>query len=294
MGTHSSGPAKVYGSDLLLSDWIKSNPTSVGLVPLGYSTDDLPFLFKVLSVNTALSIQVNLICRTCVIVLIVIKSQAHPNKKLAVELHANHPSIYKDANHKPEMAIALTEFECMCGFRSPDEIEANLNIVPELRVLIGQTSSSSLLSDATDHLRGLFAAYMSCAEDIANVQINALVARLTEKAKDSLQSPLSSLELLMLRLNGEYPNDRGVFAPCLLNVLTLLPGESFFIGADEPHAYLRGDCVECMALSDNVVRAGLTPKFKDVDTLCNMLHYRYGPPEMLKPLSIDQFTVVYR
>jgi mannose-6-phosphate isomerase len=59
MGTHSSGPAKVYGSDLLLSDWIKSNPNCVGLVPPGYSADDLPFLFKVLSVNTALSIQVN-------------------------------------------------------------------------------------------------------------------------------------------------------------------------------------------------------------------------------------------
>ena len=35
-----------------------------------------------------------------------------------------------------------------------------------------------------------------------------------------------------------------------------------------------GDCVECMALSDNTIRAGLTPKFKDVETLCNMLHYK--------------------
>ena len=34
------------------------------------------------------------------------------------------------------------------------------------------------------------------------------------------------------------------------------------------------DCIECMACSDNVVRAGLTPKFKDVTTLCNMLDYR--------------------
>ena len=33
------------------------------------------------------------------------------------------------------------------------------------------------------------------------------------------------------------------------------------------------DCMECMACSDNVVRAGLTPKFKDVDTLCKMLGY---------------------
>ena len=44
-------------------------------------------------------------------------------------------------------------------------------------------------------------------------------------------------------------------------------------GPNEPHAYLSGDCVECMANSDNVVRAGLTPKFKDVKTLCAMLNY---------------------
>jgi mannose-6-phosphate isomerase class I len=29
-----------------------------------------------------------------------------------------------------------------------------------------------------------------------------------------------------------------------------------------------------MACSDNVVRAGLTPKFKDVAVLCDMLTYR--------------------
>jgi len=31
-----------------------------------------------------------------------------------------------------------------------------------------------------------------------------------------------------------------------------------------------------MAASDNVVRAGLTPKFKDVKTLCTMLTYEIG------------------
>ena len=46
-----------------------------------------------------------------------------------------------------------------------------------------------------------------------------------------------------------------------------------FLKANLPHAYLSGDCVECMACSDNVVRAGLTPKFMDVPTLCQMLNY---------------------
>ena len=37
------------------------------------------------------------------------------------------------------------------------------------------------------------------------------------------------------------------------------------------------DCVECMACSDNVVRAGLTPKFKDIPLLCSMLNYDSKP-----------------
>lgn len=61
---------------------------------------DIPFLFKILSVDTALSIQ------------------AHPDKELAMKLHLEHPDIYKDSNHKPEMAIALTNFEALCGFKS--------------------------------------------------------------------------------------------------------------------------------------------------------------------------------
>ena len=68
--------------------------------------------------------------------------QAHPNKEFATELHKNFPTIYKDPNHKPEMAIALTDFECLCGFRSADEINQNLVDYPELREI---TRSSSKL-----------------------------------------------------------------------------------------------------------------------------------------------------
>ena len=39
------------------------------------------------------------------------------------------------------------------------------------------------------------------------------------------------------------------------------------------------DCIECMACSDNVVRAGLTPKFKDKNTLCEMLTYNCRSPQ---------------
>ena len=69
------------------------------------------------------------------------------------------------------------------------------------------------------------------------------------------------------------------------------------MGANEPHAYIYGDCVECMALSDNTVRAGLTPKHKDIETLVEMLHYRSGGApacHMLQPRHVDDCTVLYR
>lgn len=86
--------------------------------------------------------------------------------------------------------------------------------------------------------------------------------------------PLTDKEQLVLRLEKQYPADIGVIAAFFLNYVKLNPGEALVLGANEPHAYLSGECVECMATSDNVVRAGLTPKHRDVQTLCSMLTYK--------------------
>lgn len=114
----------------------------------------------------------------------------------------------------------------------------------------------------------IFHAYITASVAHVAETTQQLVARL-----QSLANP-DATHALLLRLHSEFPGDVGIFSPLLLNYLVMAPGESFFIGPNEPHAYLSGDCVECMALSDNVVRAGLTPKFKDVDTLCAMLTYK--------------------
>jgi mannose-6-phosphate isomerase len=79
-------------------------------------------------------------------------------------------------------------------------------------------------------------------------------------------------------VHKDFPGDSGVFCLLLLNVVELAPGEALYLAPNEPHAYFEGDCVECMANSDNVVRAGLTPKFKHVDTLIEMLTYRSEEP----------------
>jgi mannose-6-phosphate isomerase len=121
-------------------------------------------------------------------------------------------------------------------------------------------------------VKNIFHRYLSASPANVQQQLENLVFRLrTVKPSDSL----TDLEELLLTLSDQYPGDVGVFAPLILNSIILQPFESFFVEANVPHAYLNGDCIECMALSDNVVRAGLTPKHKDVEILKNMLSYRF-------------------
>ena len=74
-----------------------------------------------------------------------------------------------------------------------------------------------------------------------------------------------------MSLEKQYPGDVGVLAAFFLNFVKLNPGEALYVSANEPHAYLPGECIECMATLDN--RAGLTPKYRDAQTLCSMLTY---------------------
>ncbi len=46
--------------------------------------------------------------------------------------------MYKDDNHKPEMAIALTDFEALCGFVEHGELVEALRSVPELKSVVGE------------------------------------------------------------------------------------------------------------------------------------------------------------
>jgi mannose-6-phosphate isomerase len=96
-------------------------------------------------------------------------------------------------------------------------------------------------------------------------------------------------------LAQQFPNDSGAMAPLFLNYLLMAPGESFFMAANEPHAYVAGEIIECMACSDNVVRAGLTPKFKDVQILVEMLTYTTGGPSIDAgaPLAEDSRILRY-
>lgn len=151
------------------------------------------------------------------------------------------------------MAIAITEFEALFGFRPLEEIKSFLNEYPEFTELIGNEISSRFLqivngrevSQLTEDielnksaLRELFIKVMTTDELIVSQQVDKLVKRL----KSNNHSPLvkGSIPELLIRLNDQFPGDVGIFCVLLLNYIKLDPGQAIFLGANEPHAYLSG------------------------------------------------------
>lgn len=72
-----------------------------------------------------------------------------------------------------------------------------------------------------------------------------------------LHREAADVERVMLRLSKEYPGDRGIFMPLILNLLQLKPGQAFFMGVDEPHAYLRGDILEVSRTRISIARSSM-------------------------------------
>ncbi len=90
MGTHVKGPSQIaHKKETVrsLRDVLLAHPELLGELVFKRYGGQLPFLFKVLSVNKSLSIQ------------------AHPTKEHATILHNHFPETYPDPNHKPELAI---------------------------------------------------------------------------------------------------------------------------------------------------------------------------------------------
>ncbi|MEQ2213041.1 hypothetical protein XENOCAPTIV_008800 [Xenoophorus captivus] len=183
------------------------------------------------------------------------------------------------------MAIALTRFQGLCGFRPVEEILGFLQAVPEFHALVGRDAAEELRSSVGDEVRTsqalkkCFSKMMSCEKKVFVDELNELVKRKPFE-QDCVSTGAAGKDTsssngdLLLRLHSQYPGDIGCFSIYFLNYMVLEPGQAMFLGANEPHAYIYGDCIECMACSDNTVRAGLTRKYIDVNTLCEMLNYK--------------------
>ena len=61
--------------------------------------------------------------------------------------------------------------------------------------------------------------------------------------------------------------------PLLLNYVVLKPGEALYVAPGELHAYLKGESLELMANSDNVIRGALTNKHIDIPELISVLTF---------------------
>ncbi|KAL6875791.1 hypothetical protein ACP4OV_013304 [Aristida adscensionis] len=306
MGTHPSAPSSL-APGVSLRDWVARNPAALGRAVAARWGGDLPFLLKALSVAKALSIQ------------------AHPDRDLARALHALRPAAYPDANHKPEMAVAVTEFRALCGFAGVQELKEVLRTVREVRELVGKEEAGKIMSvkehdgaiGVRSYLQSAFTNLMIASEEAVSEAISKLKSRLNAESKEcgdwrlnkrwdncsiwaanmlDVANKIRNLtmkEQLALSLEKQYPADVGVLAAFFFNYVKLRPGEALYVGANEPHAYLSGECIECMATSDNVVRAGLTPKYKDVQTLCSMLTYKQSSPEILRGIPVQPYVTRY-
>ncbi|EGT4385822.1 mannose-6-phosphate isomerase, class I [Cronobacter malonaticus] len=269
MGAHPAGCSEIEtGSDSVsLLDAIAQSPESV----LGARAMDrfgqLPYLLKILAAETALSIQV------------------HPDKRQAEEGYAQQGNRvgedYNDANHKPELVYAITPFMAMNGFRPFQEIVNHflrLN-APELMPALAEFRGN-LTGEGFKHFF---------------VSLMQLTQREKENVLTQLQACLDSggfthLQSFITRLMRDYPGDIGILAPLFLHCITLAPGEAMFLRAGTLHAYVHGTAVEVMACSDNVLRAGLTPKKINLPELVKCTVFRETQEQELRLLPDDTGT----
>ena len=285
MGAHPKSSSKIEdasGQVVSLRDVIDGNQSALLGDAVAKRFGELPFLFKVLCAAQPLSIQV------------------HPNKRnseigFAKENGAGIPMDaaernYKDPNHKPELVFALTPFLAMNAFREFSEIVSLLQPVAGAHTAIAHF----LEQPNAERLSQLFAALLSMQGEEKSRALAILKAALETQQGEPWQT---------IRLIAEfYPDDSGLFSPLLLNVVKLNPGEAMFLFAETPHAYLQGVALEVMANSDNVLRAGLTPKYIDIPELVANVKFEAKPANQLLttpvkhgaeldfPIPVDDFA----
>ncbi|EGT39417.1 hypothetical protein CAEBREN_23243 [Caenorhabditis brenneri] len=287
MGTHPDGPAQLKKCSTRLSTYLAKNP-SILTNNNSAKNIHLPFIMKVMSIRTTLSLQV------------------HPTKEQARRLHELDPINYPDRNHKPELAYALTQFELLCGFRPAREILKNLQTFPSLRLLFGGDKYSKPLENCISQMKHLDTVnqdspeyqnsrkYLEACFRFMMVpnrsDVNDLVSQLLSELANGLRGSLEEGTVEVIKkMSVDFPNDIGIFSPLFLNHMILQPGECCYYAAEELHAYLSGECVECVGCSNNTIRAAMTPKYIDRDALCSVLNYKMTEPAdyLVKERSVN-------
>ncbi|MGJ5896556.1 mannose-6-phosphate isomerase, class I [Streptomyces sp. V2] len=273
MGAHPGAPSRTARGTLV--EVIDAHPREeLGEAATAKFGPRLPFLLKLLAAGAPLSLQV------------------HPNLQQAKEGYGDEEARgvpvdaphrnYKDANHKPELICALTEFDGLCGFRAPEESAALLE---------------GLGVDSLKPYADLLRAHPEDAalREVLTAVLSADRAEMTRTVTEATAAceHLGGAYAPYAEIARHYPGDPGVIAAMLLNHVRLQPGEALFLGAGIPHAYLSGLGVEIMANSDNVLRCGLTPKHVDVPELLRVVRFEATGPGVLRPEASPDGEEVY-
>ncbi|KAJ9094035.1 hypothetical protein QFC21_006136 [Naganishia friedmannii] len=285
MTTHPNLPSKLYAHpSTLLSKHLYEHPELLGVVPQkfpkpveGKKDKHVPFVFKILTCKQALPLQI------------------HPDKTLAAQLHARDPAKFPDANHKPEIAVALTPFLGFAGFAPFDRIESNLRSIPELAQLLGRFASyEAYLRDPTskDKVKALVkdilgmnqksSGVLESAKDAikavtglareperergggdAQGVVRSLIERIERDGAGEVfggtmwdQEQGQRIERALKKTQEYYAGDPGIIVACFfMNLIELKPGEAMYVPEDGLHAWLDGQIIELMANSDDVLNA---------------------------------------
>ncbi|MFD3354233.1 mannose-6-phosphate isomerase, class I [Streptomyces fradiae] len=280
MGAHPVAPSRVERAGCLrpLDEVIAADPAGeLGDALVRRFGPRLPFLVKLLAADAPLSLQV------------------HPDAAQAadgyaredaegVPLDAPHRN-YRDAQHKPEMVVALGPFEGLCGFRPPRQCA---DLLDALGVAELAGFSAGLRAGPGERaLREAFSALLAPPPGLVADVAGALAA------VAGRPGPWREACAAYDRVARARPGDPGVLAALMLRYVRLAPGEALFLGAGVPHAYLRGLGLEVMAASDNVLRCGLTEKHVDVPELLRVIRFAAGEPEEPRPVPGEGGEEVY-
>ena len=249
-GTHEGGHSKIMGSDQNLSEAIGSK---------------LSFLVKFLAADSPLSIQVHPNA---------LQAKAGFAKENAAGVSLSAPErIYKDDSHKPEILIALTEFEALCGFRPRAEL---------MEIFLAFSESESRFGE----LAALAATDASIEEIFAElIEDKALADRFSSSVEAlDAHSLAERARSLVVELLAKYPGDTGALVALCLNHVRLSPGQAIYLPAGNLHAYLSGLGLEVMAASDNVIRGGLSSKHIDKAELRQITDFS----ELSEPIVVSR------
>lgn len=264
LGAHPGAPSVLAGTGTRLDDFLAEHPEQLGAAAVGRFGEHLPFLMKLLAAARPLSLQVHPTMA---------QAQAGFAREEAAGLAIDDPMrSYKDAQHKPEIIVAVSDFKALCGFRRPAETRA------DLASLLGEHGSQGAGAELLAHLgvadeqvalRSAFEMIMSGRPEIR---------ALAQTAIDAAQTSTGKLADTVRFVGANYGDDPGVLGAAMLNRVDLVPGEALYLDAGHIHAYLEGFGIEAMAPSDNVLRGGLTPKLVDVEGLLEIVNFHSMTP----------------